>query len=216
MLSPDRREVIGALLPMGILALSRRSLKGASAYPFCMYSLSRGWSDDDSGTGDYITRHAGLNDRSGVPQVVTQIEHALHFHASFEVLIAEQEDNAFATVAKGRKILVIDVDFLDRLNRMSRTRWAAIQVIAHEVGHHIAGFLRDPHVSELNADYWSGQSLQRLGSSLSAATRAILTIGTEYDTPSHPNKYRRRDTIAQGWGDAASNRIDYSFCSGCR
>lgn len=186
------------------------------ARPFCMYSISRGWSNDDVGTEEYITRRAGNSDKSGVPQVVDRIERALHFRASFDVFIAQQEDNAFATVTNGRKILVVDVDFLEKVNEITGTDWAAIQVIAHEVGHHISGFLPNAHRSELNADYWSGQSLQRLGSSLSAATRAILTMGTDVDTNSHPNKYVRRDSIAQGWHDAAAGMIDYSRCIDCR
>jgi hypothetical protein len=108
------------------------------------------------------------------------------------------------------------VGFLEAMNKMSRTQWAAIQVIAHEIGHHIAGFISNAHRNELNADYWSGQSLQRLGSTVSAATRAIMTVGTEFDTSSHPNKYRRKEVIEKGWNDAAAGYIDYSFCVDCR
>jgi hypothetical protein len=212
----NRREIIRSLIGACMCGESPGSLSAAVVHPFCMYSLNGGWSDDDTGVSEYITRQAGANDQSGIPQVVTRIQNALRFRATFEILIAEQEDNAFATVANGHKILVVDVDFLDGLNRMTKTQWAAIQVIAHEIGHHIAGFTADRHACELNADYWSGQSLQRLGSSLTAATRAILTVGTESDTSSHPNKYRRRDSIARGWQDAARGRIDYSHCAECR
>jgi hypothetical protein len=151
-----------------------------------------------------------------VPQIVEQIKRTLAIRASFDVYIAEQEDNAFAAVANGRKILVVDVGFLEKLNRRSRTEWGAIQVIAHEVGHHIAGFSANRHRSELNADYWSGQSLQRLGAAKAAATSAILTVGTEMDTSSHPNKHRRAATIGRGWDDAAQDKIDYAFCDDCR
>ena len=136
--------------------------------------------------------------------------------AKFNIYIAENEDNAFATVADGQKILVVDVGFLEKLNRLSGTEWGAIQVIAHEIGHHIAGFIADRHRSELNADYWSGQSLQRLGSDRRAATRAIMAVGTENDTPTHPNKHRRAAVIEQGWQDASEGLIDYSFCTACR
>jgi len=214
-LKPDRRQFLRALLCVPCLGLSR-SAPARTGRPFCMYSLSRGWSNDDTGVHEYITRKAGVSDPSGVPQVVDQIQQALSFRAAFDIFLAEQEDNAFATVANGRKILVVDVDFLEKLNHVAKTQWAAIQVIAHEVGHHIAGFSSDSHNSELNADYWSGQSLQRLGASVSAATRVILTVGTELDTSSHPNKYRRRDSIAQGWRDAAAGVVDYSRCTGCR
>lgn len=180
--------------------------------PFCGFSLEEGW----TGRGrEYVTREAVSNDRSGVPQIVRRINRELGFEYEFRILITENEDNAYATVAGGQKILGIDVDFLKRLNRDVGTEWSAIQVIAHEVGHHIAGFDDDSHRGELNADYWSGQALQRLGSSRDSARAAILAIGSERDSSSHPNKYRRADVISQGWNDAQRNFIDRSFCLAC-
>jgi hypothetical protein len=212
--SMNRRGFCCGLLGFGIVSFTAELSATAKVRPFCRFSLRDGWSDD--GPAEYITRKASLNDTSGVPQVVEQIKMKLAIRASFDVYIAAQEDNAFATVANGRKILVVDVGFLEKLNRIARTEWGAIQVIAHEIGHHIAGFSANRHRSELNADYWSGQSLQRLGSAKAAATSAILTVGTEMDTPSHPNKHRRAATIERGWDDAAQDRIDYAFCDDCR
>jgi hypothetical protein len=146
---------------------------------------------------------------------VARIRDHLSILPNFEILIAQHENNAFATVAGGKKILVVDVDFLESVNSMARTQWAAIQIIAHEVGHHISGFLSDRHKSELNADYWSGQTLQRLGAAEYASTAAILTVGSEVDTQTHPNKYKRAEIIKRGWNDASRNYIDYSFCQGC-
>ena len=210
--SPERRRVCGCLLGLGLGLLVPAA--ALAARPFCRFSVRHGWGDD--GPSEYVTHRAKPDDISGVPQVVARIKKALSFQANFDILIAQNEDNAFATVANGRKILVVDVGFLQKLNRIAQTEWAAIQVIAHELGHHIAGFSNDRHRSELNADYWSGQSLQRLNASRDAATRAILTAGTDFDTPTHPNKHRRATTIARGWDDAAQDRIDYSFCDNCR
>lgn len=182
--------------------------------PFCRFSLKEGWSD--SGPSEYITRQATKNDRSGIPQLARRINEVLSIEARFDIFIAAQEDNAFAAVANGRKILVVDVDFLEKLNRISRTEWAAIQVVSHEIGHHIAGFSQDRHWSELSADYWSGQVLQRLGSAKEAATAAILAVGTDVDTATHPNKRRRAQSIEQGWNDGRRRFIDRSFClDGC-
>lgn len=213
-MDPTRRILLQSLIRASTAGALPGSLSASGPRPFCMYSAERGWSDEQPAR-EYITRRASPNDASGIPQVIAQIKKALRFDATFDILIAEQENNAFATVAAGRKILVVDVDFLEKLNQLTKTRWAAIQVIAHEIGHHIAGFMDDRHVGELNADYWSGQSLQRLGSSLSSATQAILTVGTEYDTSSHPNKYRRREAIARGWRHAAAGRVDHSYCLDC-
>lgn len=209
----ERRLVCCGLLGICLTGISPIINATTKVRPFCRFSLDNGWSDE--GPEEYITRRAKKNDSSGVPQVVNQIKTALSIRVNFDVFIAEDEDNAMATVANGQKILIVDVGFLEKLNRITHTRWSAIQVIAHEVGHHIAGFSSNRHQSELNADYWSGQSLQRLGSAKSAATSAILTIGTEKDTSSHPNKYLRASTIERGWEDASKGIIDYSFCINC-
>jgi len=204
------------LCGLGAIALtgSASAADGPRFRPLCSYSIKDGWSD--TGPQNFITRQASANDRSGVPQVVGRIRQALSFTAPFDIYIAEQEDNASARVANGRKVLTVDVGFLQKLNAMVGTEWAAIQVIAHEVGHHIAGFGPTSHRSELNADYWSGQALQRLGSAREPATRTILRVGTERDTMSHPNKYARAMTIERGWDDASQGTIDYSFCLSCR
>jgi hypothetical protein len=213
MKSPNRRQLLCACAAgLSVLGCCGGGVAQTSK-PFCQYSLQGGWSDD--GPEEYVTRTAQQNDRSGVPQVVRRIRDRLSITPSFEILIAQNEHNAFATVAGGRKILVVDVDFLESVNRIAGTEWAAIQIISHEVGHHISGFLSDRHKSELNADYWSGQTLQRLGAAESASTAAILTVGSEVDTPTHPNKYKRADVIRRGWIDANRNYIDYSFCEDC-
>jgi len=212
----SRRSFIGKL---GLALASGPSICSSEgkALPFCMFSLDGGWSDHSSHGGDYIsTQKARTTDTSGVPQVVSQIERALQFDIPIDIYLAKRENNAFATVANGRKILVVDVDFLDSMNRNTHNEWSAIQVIAHEVGHHVSGFTPVAHVNELNADYWSGQTLQRLGSSLTSATTLIMRVGTEVDTNSHPNKYRRRDAITQGWNDAEKGTVDYRRCIDCR
>jgi hypothetical protein len=178
-----------------------------------LFSAAQGW---DGNAREFITRQARSDDPSGVPDVVNQIMNSLSFKADFDIYIAEREDNAFATVANGHKLLVVDVGFVRKVNRVAGTEWGAIQVLAHEVGHHIAGFSDDRHRSELNADYWSGQACQRLGSAKDSAQKAIMALGSVVDTPTHPNKQRRAETIGRGWDDAKVGRIDYSFCDGCR
>lgn len=202
------------LLALGLPALAQTAL--AAPRPVCRYSLDdNAWSD--TGPREYLTRRAGPHsDPSGIPQVVRAINDSLSISPEFDIFISEGDDNAMAAVAGGRRIIVFDVGFLARLNRVVGTRWSAISVVAHEVGHHIAGFSHDRHRSELNADYWSGQSLQRLGSSKRAATRTILRIGTDWDTRTHPNRHARAAKIERGWEDAYAGRIDYSHCLDCR
>ena len=210
----SRRQACRTLLHAGALILIPATRAAAYARPFCRFSLADGWTD--RGSAAYVTATARDRDRSGVPHVVDEIERHFDFRAEIDVYVAENQNNAFATIAGGRKILVVDVRFLENVNRLTGTQWSAIQVIAHEIGHHIAGFADDAHRNELNADYWSGQALQRLGSAKDAATTTILTLGTEADTPSHPNKYARAQAVAQGWVDSTDGRVDYSHCLECR
>lgn len=191
------------------------------ALPFCSFSVEGGWSDKPPDAyltrkSEYIVRKAKGTDSSGIPQVISRVKRTLDISAPIDIYIAKDENNAFATVSGGRKIIVADVGFLDQINSASGTEWGAIQVLAHEVGHHIAGFDSDSHRGELNADYWSGQVLQRLGAARSASTRAILTFGTDFDTSSHPAKSRRATIIERGWDDASRNYVDYSFCISCQ
>lgn len=181
--------------------------------PFCGYSIEDGWLG--FAAREYVARRATRKDVSGIPQVIESIEDSFDIAVDFDVLILVDEDNAYATVANGRKVVAADVHFLEHLNSIVGTDWAAIQVLAHEVGHHIAGFHADRHRSELHADYWSGQALQRLGSSEESATAAILRIGTAGDTSSHPNKYDRAEYIKRGWRDAQKGVVDYALCDGC-
>ncbi|UYN93754.1 MAG: hypothetical protein KIT25_17075 [Enhydrobacter sp.] len=169
--------------------------------PFCRYSLREGWSHSPA-SGYTLLRVAGPDDPSGVPQATRRIVRALSFADSFEIRITEGQDNASTTIENGRRIMTIDVGFLQNVNRWASTKWAAIQVLAHEVGHHL-GRWDDPHQSELDADYWSGRALGALGAARPAASASILAIGTEFDTRSHPNKFARARAIERGWDDAA-------------
>lgn len=205
---------------LGLLLLSLAA-SAQPPIPFCSFSVEDGWSDRPPNAyihrrSEYIVRQAKKNDPTGIPDVIVKIKGALDISVPIDIYIARDENNAFATVANGRKIIVADTGFLAQINSISRTEWGAIQVLAHEVGHHIAGFDSDSHRGELNADYWSGQVLQRLGAARSASTKAILAFGTDFDTKSHPAKNRRARVIEKGWDDAARNYIDYSYCISCR
>lgn len=211
---PRRRIACSALACCGMALMLPFNGNARGHIPFCEFSEARGWKSKRK--REYITHRAKPGDKSGVPEVINRIYEVLSIKPEIEIFLAEKENNAFATVAGGKKIIVVDVNFVVSVNRLARTEWGAIQVIAHELGHHIAGFSEDRHKAELNADYWSGQALQRLGAARSAVTKAIMTLGTEKDTESHPSKHRRAPTIERGWDDALANKIDYSFCDGCK
>ena len=184
---------------------------------FCGFSSDKGFYS--SQRREYITHEAKAGDASGIPDVIVGIKKSLGLDVDIGVFIAEEENNCMATVsAGGRKLIIADHAFLSTVNQKVGTKWAAVSILAHEVGHHIAGFNRHPSPleGELDADYWSGFVLQRLGASENAATRCILTYGTDEDTPSHPNRFDRAKTIRKGWQDAMNNTADYTRCQDCK
>ncbi|GAB3097799.1 M48 family metalloprotease [Lysobacter terrae] len=210
-ISVGRRCLCGAIAALPVLHCVGAA---GAVIPFCQFSKEKGWSN--SRPREYITRRARKKDPSGIPEVIDKVLRSLDISPAIDVYILKDENNAFATVASGRKIVAFDVDFLQWVNAQAGTEWAAIQIVSHEIGHHIAGFSNESHRSELNADYWSGQALQRLGSSRESATQAIMSVGTTTDTQSHPNKFKRAGIIERGWDDAEGGTIDYSFCLACK
>lgn len=210
---PTRRSVAFGLCSM-LVSWPGLQSRAAAEGIFCGFSLTGGW--QSRGGTRIIARVAGANDASGVPQVIDRIEKALNVETGIRVLVAtSRQGNAFATLSAGRRLIVVDLDFLDRVNAKGESDWAAIQVIAHEVGHFVAGFSSNRHVNETNADYWSGLILQRLGASRTASSSALRAFGSESASSSHPSERVRIAALEKGWDDGRSGRVDYSHCIRC-
>lgn len=208
---------LGVLFPAAIQG--QQQLKKSRRAPFCGFSLKDGY----FGAGrtkakQFITREAHIGDDSGIPEVVQAVKKQIGFTGDISVYIASKEDNCFATILDGRRVLIADHLFLNKVDKDAATQWAAISIISHEIGHHIAGFGRheSPLDDELDADYWSGFALMKLGASKSAAIKCIMVYGSEEDSESHPNKYKRSKMIEKGWEDASNGTIDYSKCGDCK
>lgn len=209
----------GPLLCLVCTLFSFIPLHQGKRIPFCGFSMKDGY----FGYGrinakQFITREAHLGDKSGIPEVVQLIKKQIGFTGDIFVYIASKENNCFATILEGRRVLIADHSFLNKVNKVSSTQWAAISIISHEVGHHIAGFNRNKSSSddELDADYWCGFVLEKLGADKSASTKCMMKFGSEEDSNSHPNKYTRARMIEKGWDDANNNTIDYSRCGDCK
>jgi len=201
-------------LVFGFLIVGSISCYCQSENNTCGFSTKNGWSNALPSSNNL--REVFVDDPSGVPEVVAEIEQALHFDADIDIFLADGINNAYATIANGKRELIIDVGFLENCNQQISNNWFGISVIAHEIGHHIAGFSDDRHYNELSADYWSGQVLQRLGASLESSMKGMRKFGGESDVQSHPSKYRRMKSIQHGFEDAKAGRIDYTMCLNCK
>jgi hypothetical protein len=115
-------------------------------------------------------------------------------------------NNAYATIIRNQRYIVYDNNFLENLDAYANTRWASISVLAHEMGHHYRNHVVDQRGStppkELEADYFSGFVMAKLGASLAEARAAMEKIATTRGSASHPARADRLAAIAQGWNSA--------------
>lgn len=115
-------------------------------------------------------------------------------------------NNAYATIINNRRYIVYDNDFLENLDGYAGTKWASISVLAHEMGHHyrnhvVSGSGSTPP-KEIEADYFSGYVMAKLGATLAEARAAMDQIASPRASSSHPAKADRLNAIAKGWNYA--------------
>ena len=128
------------------------------------------------------------------------------------VVTAGPVENAVAVIMLDneripQRVIAFNPDFIGATGRATGgDGWAAVSIMAHEIGHHLSGHTIVPGGSrprvELEADKFSGFVLQKMGASLDDATKAILTFGSDHDQPTHPAKDKRAAAISQGWEEA--------------
>lgn len=116
-------------------------------------------------------------------------------------------NNAYATILQGRRYIIYDNHFLENLDSYAGTKWASISVLAHEMGHHYRNHVIDSRGStppkEIEADYFSGYVMAKLGATLNEARAAMEQIASPRASTSHPARTDRLAAIAQGWNYAS-------------
>lgn len=122
---------------------------------------------------------------------------------NFEVVAASSVDNAAAVVYGGKRYVLYNPAFINALVQRTGNKWAAISVLAHEIGHHLNGHTvtgtgSQPAV-ELEADEFSGFVLRRMGASLGDAQAAMKLLASQTASRTHPAQHDRLASIAKGW-----------------
>jgi hypothetical protein len=115
-------------------------------------------------------------------------------------------NNAYATIIRNQRYIIYDNDFLENLDDYAHTKWASISVLAHEMGHHYRNHVIDAGGStppkEIEADYFSGYVMAKLGASLAEARAAMEKIASPRASSTHPARGDRLNAISNGWNYA--------------
>lgn len=124
----------------------------------------------------------------------------------------------YQTIIGSTRVIYYNPEFMTHLELSSGSKWTAISIIAHEIGHHIAGHTspRDPWLAalehpwdrELEADYYSGLSLAMLGAIPEDLQRAQRLMFSLWGNPSHPDSIRRIQAINSGWMQSGMESIE--------
>ncbi len=131
----------------------------------------------------------------------------INWQENFQLQEQNGINNAYATVIRNQRYIVYDNNFLENLDAHAGTKWASISVLAHEMGHHYRNHVVDRQGStppkELEADYFSGYVMAKMGASLDEARAAMSKIAAARGSGSHPGRADRLSAIAQGWNQAS-------------
>jgi hypothetical protein len=159
------------------------------------------------GNTSYIQSNvtAQVNPGDEAKNIIQQIIDVVGLKPNFEVLAASV-DNAAAVIYGGKRYILYNPNFFAALTKSTGTKWAAVSVLAHEIGHHLNGHtlsqIGSEPKSELEADEFSGFVLRKMGASLTDAQAAMKVAAAQRATSTHPGQYDRLIAIANGWNKA--------------
>ncbi|MCP5366724.1 MAG: hypothetical protein H6907_09960 [Hyphomicrobiales bacterium] len=147
------------------------------------------------------------NPKPGAPEAmlaVKWITATIGIKPNFEVLQDEfsRKVGAYAIIRGGRRYVVYDSE--DAHWQAGRPNWRDLGVMAHEIGHHVAGHTAtkgDRWGEELEADRFAGFALGRLGADLDQALLWTADLNEE-PTKTHPPRKDRVEAAKEGWNHA--------------
>jgi hypothetical protein len=122
--------------------------------------------------------------------------------------------NAAAVLHQEKRYILYNQYFMLRIKDQTQTDWAALSILAHEIGHHLSGHTLDNQGSrpdkELEADRFSGYVLYKMGAKLEEARVAMETLASDVGTSTHPPKSARLAAVTNGWLEAQQQNATVS------
>lgn len=136
--------------------------------------------------------------------IVKRITGAVGLEPNFELLQANIP-NAAAVIYQQKRYILYSLLFIEKIRQATATDWAALTIVAHEVGHHLNGHTLSDTGSrptlELQADKFAGRAVKLIGGTLDQALAAYQVMSAE-GTETHPPRSARLEAVTKGWADA--------------
>lgn len=182
--------ICGITLLMGILTNAQgfQNVVVESVDDLCFGSQSQNADAEAESIVDEMMGQMGLN-RNFKMRKCENIKNALAH--------IQEDDNKNLT-----PYILYDPEWLSQMSKNSKTDWASIGVLAHEVGHFLLYHSLNRRGSnprwELSADRFAGMTLARMGSTLEEAQSMFQNV-SEKASLTHPGKADRLEAIKIGW-----------------
>ena len=172
----------------------------------CACALSITLDGSCSYFGETLPQSAEIvSSTDNVGALIQRIVNASGLARNFEVRAALVPNAAAINLGSTRYILYNPV-FMNDIVTTTKDRWASAGILAHEIGHHLNGHTLRSGGSrpplELEADYFSGFVLEKLGAQLQDATAVIEQFAPEAASATHPARRERIASITSGWSAA--------------
>ena len=207
-----------ATLLLGILLLSANTAWGQDQGNVTAESdlLGANTLSLDIGTLLQSARNLAPEEGAGLGVIIA----ALGIPQNFSVKVVQIPDaNAAAAFHFGNRYLFIDESFVTELDA-SVENWRAVAVVAHEIGHHLAGHTLVPNNNrievELEADRFAGHIIAYLGADLDEFISVVEPFLDESATVTHPSRVDRVAALSQGWQQGAGTLLHAQESILCR
>ena len=136
-----------------------------------------------------VTFVASIMEHTGLPQNFT--------------IKAANVPNAAAVFREGQRLILYSQSFLRQIAEQTGTKWGSTSIMAHEIGHHLAGHTLSKNEKrpdlELEADKFSGHILYKMGATIEEAKIAMERQAGAGGSKTHPPKSARLAAIHNGW-----------------
>ncbi len=144
---------------------------------------------------------------SAVQSMLQEVINATGLHTSFELKEANVL-NIEASISHRKRYILYNPAYITSLNKISKSKWAVMALLAHEVGHHLNGHTIRKGGStpalELEADEFAGFILHKLGATLEQSQNVMYYIAKAKESKTHPSKNSRLLAIEKGWNKASA------------